>query len=197
MYHILESMKQITSRSEIPNFLIKNQLNKRICEVGVRYAYNLEQLLRANPELLVAVDHYAVTNLPGQQDSGLSQKELDELYKQIFLRFLHEHNVKIFKGTSKNAASAFPINWFDYIYIDDDHTEEGAYESICNWWPRLRQGGIFAGHDFIHANSVQNTSFGVIAAVKKFRKEKNIPINHFHNTEIGYRTWMIYKLDGE
>jgi hypothetical protein len=190
-------MKRIETRTSIPNFLMKHGLNKRICEVGVRYAYNLEQLLRAQPEILIGVDHYAVTDNPAQQDSGLSQQTLDALYREIFLRFLSEPTVKIYKGTSKDAAAAFPINWFDYVYCDDDHSKPGALDTMRNWWPRVRQGGIFAGHDYIDANAVNGVEFGVIPAVAEFMKEKDIPPEHFHATNVGYCTWMIYKMDGE
>lgn len=194
---ILEDMKKIELRTEIPGFLLRNNLNQRICEIGVRFGYNLQNLLTANPKLLVGIDHYRATKNPGQQDTGMSQEKLDEIYRDVFKRFLEFPAVRIFRGTSKEVHTLFPIHFFDFIYIDADHTEEGAWQDICLWWKRVRQGGILAGHDYIEANSQIGTEFGVIKAVNRFVEEKKISSKCFHFTKEGYRTWMIFKIEGE
>ena len=36
---------------------------------------------------------------------------------------------------------------FDYVYIDGDHSYDGAATDIADYWPLVREGGIMAGHD--------------------------------------------------
>ena len=33
------------------------------------------------------------------------------------------------------------------------HDYCGVQEDLRNWWPKLRRGGILAGHDYLTANS--------------------------------------------
>ena len=36
----------------------------------------------------------------------------------------------------------------DFIYIDGDHRYEGVLADLNGWRPKLREGGIMAGHDW-------------------------------------------------
>lgn len=197
MSTVLDAMKKIKVRADIPSFLKANALNGRIAEIGVRFGYNFQSLAAAQPELLIGIDHYAVTDNPAEQDTGMGQSRLDTIYSDTFTRFLHNPAVKIYRGTSQRAAEMFDLMFFDYVYIDADHTKEGALRDINSWWSRVRQGGVIAGHDYIDAKSQNGVEFGVIEAVKEFMAEKEIPQEHLHFTEEGYRSWMILKIDGE
>ena len=35
----------------------------------------------------------------------------------------------------------------DFVFCDADHSAEGTLEAIEAWWPKLRPGGLLAGHD--------------------------------------------------
>ncbi len=194
---IIKEMKTIELRADIPAFLKRNCLNRNLCEVGVRFAYHLQALLSADPDLLVGVDHYATSRREEEQDTGMSQSRLDAEYGKVFQRFLHIPQVKIYRGISKRAVGFFPPLFFDFVYIDADHSYEGSYQDMCLWWQHVRQGGIMAGHDFIETKSEVGTEFGVVRAVKRFMKERKTQVECFHHTKESHRTWMIYKIDGE
>jgi predicted O-methyltransferase YrrM len=42
--------------------------------------------------------------------------------------------------------SGYPI--FDYVMLDADHAYESISRDIAAWWPKVRPGGILAGHDY-------------------------------------------------
>lgn len=189
--------RKVQHRSDIPRVLRAYGLNTNICEVGVRFGYNFQQLLTCQPRLAVGVDHYRVTKVPSQQDTGMSQGELDRLYTDVSMRFIHDPAVRIMRCISEQAAFAFPQRFFDYVYIDADHSYEGAIEDMRLWWARVRQGGIMAGHDHIEMESKNGVPFGVVKAVKDFMKEQKIGQDRFHVTSEGFKTWMLYKVDGE
>jgi predicted O-methyltransferase YrrM len=48
----------------------------------------------------------------------------------------------------------------DFVFLDADHSEEGTRAAINAWLPKVKPGGVFAGHDFVEAWP------GVVAAVK-------------------------------
>ena len=194
---ILKEMKTIRIRSDIPAFLSLYGMNRRICEVGVRFGYNFQQLLSCKPELAIGIDHYRNKGVAGEQDTGLDQGKLDKIHADTFLRFLSFPCARILRERSEVAVTMFPLSYFDFIYVDADHTREGALKDIRLWWGRVRQGGILAGHDYIETTSQNGVPFGVVGAVAEFLKEKKIPATQLHVTGEGYRTWMLYKQEGE
>lgn len=56
------------------------------------------------------------------------------------------------RGIGVDMANQFahehPGEQIDFCYIDGDHTYEGVYADIRAWLPKLRIGGIIAGHDY-------------------------------------------------
>eukprot|EP00658_Telonema_sp_P-2_P083067 TRINITY_DN8902_c0_g1_i8.p1 TRINITY_DN8902_c0_g1~~TRINITY_DN8902_c0_g1_i8.p1 ORF type:complete len:152 (+),score=56.15 TRINITY_DN8902_c0_g1_i8:46-456(+) len=38
---------------------------------------------------------------------------------------------------------------FDFIYVDARHDFKGVLVDIDEWWPKLKKGGVFSGHDFL------------------------------------------------
>eukprot|EP00667_Euglena_gracilis_P024109 EG_transcript_27551 len=49
------------------------------------------------------------------------------------------------------AAKRIPDMSLDYVYIDARHDYCGVMEDLLSYWPKVRVGGIFAGHDFYFA----------------------------------------------
>ena len=47
-----------------------------------------------------------------------------------------------------NASKRFEDESIDFIYIDAEHKFEYVYRDIVNWYPKMKKGGIFAGHDY-------------------------------------------------
>ena len=35
-----------------------------------------------------------------------------------------------------------------FVFIDADHSYDAVLSDLKEWWPKLRKGGIFAGHDY-------------------------------------------------
>jgi predicted O-methyltransferase YrrM len=65
------------------------------------------------------------------------------------------HLVQIIEEDSKTAHRHFPDGSFDFIFIDADHSYEGVRADITNYYPKVRKGGILAGHDYAHSESVR------------------------------------------
>ena len=69
---------------------------------------------------------------------------------------------------------------FDLVFIDGDHSFEGALKDFQNYYPKIKKGGIFAGHD-IQLDSIRN-------ALSYFLKERTNEVTGVNNS-----AWYIIK----
>jgi hypothetical protein len=53
----------------------------------------------------------------------------------------------ILRGTSESEIDKIP-NEIDFAYIDGNHYYEFVKKDINLFWPKIKQGGILAGHDW-------------------------------------------------
>lgn len=54
---------------------------------------------------------------------------------------------------SVRAARLFPDGGVDFCFIDGDHSYESVTADLSAWWPKIKPGGILAGHDYRQRNS--------------------------------------------
>jgi len=57
--------------------------------------------------------------------------------------------IEICRNYTTSCAKKFDPDTFDYIYIDARHDFKGVLTDLRQWYPLLKQGGIFAGHDYV------------------------------------------------
>ena len=50
--------------------------------------------------------------------------------------------------TTTQAATHFADKSVDFVFVDADHSYEGVKRDIEAWLPKIRQGGVIAGHDY-------------------------------------------------
>lgn len=62
-------------------------------------------------------------------------------------QFKIENFVKQIKLTSLEANSLFKDEEFDFIFIDGSHLYPDIKEDLDIWFPKVKKGGIFCGHD--------------------------------------------------
>jgi len=141
---------------------------RRLCEVGVRSGANLRHLLNADPEVMAAVDIWKADENPDRNDSGVSQERLDRYYKEICSWKTKFPCLQVLRMYSVEAAQQFTDGYFDFVYIDADHSYDGISEDVAAWWPKIRLGGILSGHDYNDGYVSGSTVFAVKQVVDKF-----------------------------
>jgi hypothetical protein len=58
-------------------------------------------------------------------------------------------HVNILRATFNECLILFPNNYFDFIYIDGyAHTGQDGGSTLYEWFPKLKVGGVFSGHDY-------------------------------------------------
>ena len=61
---------------------------------------------------------------------------------------------------SGEASTRYENASLDFVFIDADHSYEAVKRDIAAWLPKVKSGGVIAGHDYCHW-----PGFGVIEAV--------------------------------
>ena len=69
--------------------------------------------------------------------------------------------------TSEEAVKHFGDHSLDFVFIDANHSYEAVRGDIRFWWPKVKPGGICAGHDYLDGEIAEGT-FGVKKAVDEF-----------------------------
>lgn len=84
--------------------------------------------------------------------------------RQLFQRNARDCGVdgwiRILHGDQLKAAGCFHDGTCDLVFLDADHSLKGTAAAISAWLPKVRPGGIFAGHDFTPEHP------GVVEAVR-------------------------------
>ena len=50
--------------------------------------------------------------------------------------------------TSDACAALYGDGRFDFVYVDAGHDRRSVLGDLARWWPKLRAGGVMAGHDY-------------------------------------------------
>lgn len=82
--------------------------------------------------------------------ANVHQAEQEERYVFIQKRLnKYGKRVKILRMLSCEAVQQFQSEKLDFVYIDANHYYSECKNDLELWWPKLRKGGVFAGHDYM------------------------------------------------
>lgn len=79
-------------------------------------------------------------NTEGRDYNALYQECLDVAKK--------DPRVTIIRDDSVHAAESIPDGFLDCVFIDANHSYEAVRADMIAWFPKVKVGGIFAGHDY-------------------------------------------------
>lgn len=119
-----------------------------VVEVGVANGDSALYLAHKLHELNKDFKLYMVDNL----DYG-GVLQLKQIYENIIDSKLG-NRVRVIPTGSIKAAKMFNGGSIDFCFIDSSHEYSETKSSIKSWYPKLIDGGILAGHDFISHDGV-------------------------------------------
>ncbi len=82
---------------------------------------------------------------------------------------------RIVRQTSLEASKQFENGTLDFVYIDARHDLPWIAEDLRVWWPKIRTGGVFAGHDYLDGD-LEAGRFRVRSAVDEFAAEHRLAV---------------------
>ena len=154
-------------------------------EIGVQKAEFSEQFLSLwNGKMYHMVDpwkHYSDSNYVDHCNVG--QAEQDQVFMEAKNRMSkYSHRINFIRLTSLEAVNEFDENSLDFAYLDGRHDYYNVMMDMMAWWPKVKKGGIMAGHDFDSEN--------LIAAVLEFSRKMDLPV--FRNGD-AIPSWYFFK----
>ena len=134
-------------------------------EIGVERGKNSENILKElNIKKLYLVDIWT-----SYEEIYIIWSETN--YNQVLRKFRKNEKVEIIKDYSAHAADEIENNSLDFVYIDANHKYKYVYQDIKLWFPKIKDGGIIAGHDIMLKI---DDNYEVLNAVKYFCFEHGI-----------------------
>lgn len=178
----------------------KSQENDILVEVGSflgkSTSYILDEIQKSNKKLqFYAVDTWDLTKddqfhstaeMPwGEKYIDFSKRLGATAFYDYFIDNVKYcpggHNLtKTIQSYSWEAADRFEDNECHFVFIDAGHSYESVLKDLNAWYPKVKNNGIFAGHDLIGE--------GVQKALKEFCINNNIFEVFQRNA-----SWLIYK----
>lgn len=127
-------------------------------EIGVRKGDYSKILCERIPDLKI----YCIDPYIPYRGRRPDQEKMDALFAHA-QNNLKNFNATFVRKTSMEAVNDFEDGSLDFVYIDAMHEFDPVMLDIIHWTPKVRIGGIVAGHDYIDAYDC-----GVINAVRAY-----------------------------
>lgn len=181
----------LVHRYNLGTWLNGKRLTGEGVEVGVYYGVNADMLLsRWHGEALYLVDPWATQSKEVYVD-GCNKDDFSQVYRDCMNRLArHRNRAIVRRGYSKELAYTFTDRSLDFAYIDARHDYDGVMEDLVAWWPKVKQGGVMAGHDYKQDIRPGVFICEVERAVNDFFKDKDVEVRV---TAEEVKTWYIEK----
>jgi len=135
------------------------------CEVGVlNGAFSVQINTIVKPKKLHLVDLWKHQPEGYKDECNLSDTIQNKKRENVETIFKHAPNVVIHQGFSTEVAKEFDDSYFDFVYIDANHSYEAVLADLEAYAPKVKERGFLCGHDYIGLNPI----FGVQEAVDEF-----------------------------
>ncbi|MEW6653363.1 MAG: class I SAM-dependent methyltransferase [Bacteroidota bacterium] len=181
---------KVKNRLEFGNFFNELGLSGNGAEIGVQRG-DFSAVIRNTWKSgsLFLIDRW-IYDLDYDDVARLTYREQLNNYLYVINRFAEDFSVKIFRMDSVEAAIHFPDQFFDWIYVDADHSYLGCKKDLHAWYGKLKDGGIFCGHDYLDG-IIPAGNFGVKSAVDEFVKDINATL--YVTEEEEWKSWYFVK----
>lgn len=130
-------------------------------EIGCSVGDTSEHLLRHLPNLhWTGVDPY-VDYVDWNSNNLVNQQGTYEALDRKIMK-TYPDRTSFLRMTSDEAATHIPDGSLDFVFIDGLHTYDQVKIDCQNFYPKVKSGGLFAGHDYTIIDGVHH-------AVNEFR----------------------------
>ena len=91
-------------------------------------------------------------NLPDwNKPLNVRQEDFDHVYSEALEKMAFaSRKIAVLRGRTKEVIHEIPDNFLDFAYIDGDHTLRGITIDLIALLPKIKQGGLIGGDDFVN-----------------------------------------------
>tara|TARA_B110000967_G_scaffold123592_1_gene126199 strand:+ start:390 stop:1010 length:621 start_codon:yes stop_codon:yes gene_type:complete len=100
---------------------------------------------------------------------------------QFLLNTRHHTNIIHHKHFSQDIHEKFEDDFFDFIYIDADHSYESVKSDLINYIPKIKDNGFVGGHDYKYPQSPERQP-PFAGCVKAIDEVVGIPTKMFEDS---------------
>ena len=161
----------ISNRGLVP-YIKRHGENLVGLEIGTCRGESTYYFLDKCPNItkLYTVDPYKAYD---DWNGEITQETVDR-FREIAIKNLkpYDDRVRMIREPSIEAANTFTDTLVDFIFVDGDHSYDATLADCEAYYPLLKKGGIFCGHDYQTLEDVKRS-------VDDFRSKHKItaPIN--------------------
>ena len=150
---------------------LKNKHNLIGAEIGVYHGiYALVYLKELDIKKIFLVDSYCTYGGYGKRyPSGVFEDAEKEAHEKLEV---YKNKITWIKAKSAKAIDMFEDESLDFVYIDANHQYQFVLEDMTLYYPKVKKGGLFSGHDY----KPWRRGHGVVAAVGKFCKNNGFKL---------------------
>ena len=138
------------TRYDIGTILESEGLNSGV-ELGVQLGHYAAEILKRWPRCR----EYVLVDLWAKQENYFDGANVDNSIQNEILNTAMQSTspwkdkIRVCRNYTTACAINYPDNHFDWVYVDARHDRQGVTEDLTTWWPKLRNGGLMCGHDFV------------------------------------------------
>ena len=180
----------VKRRDQLPGLLNSRGLTGVGVEVGVqRGAYSETILAGSRLAELILVDPWR--EFADYQDiANVAQAAHDRILVEARTRLgRFGRRANFLRTTSLEAAEQTADGSLDFVYLDGRHDYESVIADLYAWCPKMRPGGIIAGHDYVDGN-LPSGLFGVRSAVDEFFGERRLQVHDTYQDR-PWSSWFV------
>jgi hypothetical protein len=145
-----------------------------------------------NPKELYLIDAWKSFDLGYADGNMVLDDEHESRYQNVKSMFKDNASVKLIRDYSTSAAENFDNNFFDWVYIDADHSYQGCLNDLNAYNKKVKETGYILGHDYTPPGGKTKKGFGVNEAVEEFVSTNNYILS-FITVEKKFASYLISK----
>lgn len=154
-------------------------------EVGVAFGeFTSEILLKNRPKKLHLIDLWE----GDRYGAGLEQIERQHA------KDIEKDVISIHRGHSVPKLEEFDEDYFDWVYIDTNHTFNTTMTELRVCDRKVKRNGRIAGHDFCTGNVIDPVPYGVIEACSKFCQDYGWQFEYLTIESHGHFSFCLMRL---
>lgn len=183
---------RLDDRAELPHWLNFLGLFGEGVEIGVFRGEFSRLLLQAwKGQRLHSVDPWRSFDPEVFVDSCNVSDDIHQQRYELTCQRLQTYGERsnIVRKTSEEAARDFKDGSLDFVYIDAQHHYEAVVEDIALWLPKIKQGGVIGGHDYLDG-MVGASKYGVKQAADEFVQREGKSLIRT-TTDGRYPSWFV------
>lgn len=145
-----------------------------IAEIGVaRGHFSAKLSAVCKPSLLVLVDPWCEQDqtIYYGDSNNAPQTDQEKRYRTVSRQFQSTapgKECRVVRKFSADAVKEFADGFFDWVFIDGNHSHEACLEDLQLWAPKVKADGLICGHDFAVHASARQAKYGVVSAVQEY-----------------------------